>query len=155
LVKSWAKGIAKNRTVTREAPGAKKPLRILVVEDDRVTYSALTVLLRHYHYDVTLACTLAEGKRELQRLDPNLVILDLMLPDGNGLELLEQIRQTGPKTRVAVVTGSDLPETEKRLRRLRPDWYFRKPLNFIELLQGIQGDRRTEDDARDGQLPVV
>jgi two-component system response regulator TrcR len=133
----------------------KEPVRILVVEDDRVTYSALTMLLRHYHYDVTLARTLAEANRELQRQDPNLVILDLMLPDGNGLDMLEQIRETGRKTRVAVVTGSDLPETEKRLRRLRPDWYFRKPLNFIELLQGIQGEPEAGDDARNGQLPVV
>jgi two-component system, OmpR family, lantibiotic biosynthesis response regulator NisR/SpaR len=139
--------------VNSHAP--KEPLRILVVEDDRVTYSALTILLRHYHYDVTLARTLAEGKRELERQDPDLVILDLMLPDGNGLEVLEQIRETGRKTRVAVVTGSDMPETEKRLRRLRPDWYFRKPLNFIELLQGIQGEQGTGDDTRDGQLPVV
>lgn len=113
---------------------------MLVVEDDPALSSAIDVLLRHYGYAVQMAATLADARRHLAGGDPDVVVLDLGLPDGNGADLLEQMRSTGRRARVLVLTASVDPPTLRRLKGLRPDRFLRKPMNFLDLLDGIRGE---------------
>jgi DNA-binding response OmpR family regulator len=119
------------------APSVKSP-HILIVEDDKAIYNACTVLLQHYQYHVSLARTLAEGARLLTSLLPDLMILDLSLPDGDGIHLLETIRTSSLSTQVFILTGDSTRQTERKIRRWMPDKFFRKPLNFLEILEAIR-----------------
>ena len=65
------------------------------------------------------------------------VLLDVVLPDGNGMALLERIRQEGRPARVAIVTAVYLPAFAEELEELRPDAVFRKPLNVEALLEWL------------------
>jgi two-component system response regulator AtoC len=114
--------------------------RVLVVEDDPGLLSVIELLLRHYEFLPQLAPTLADARRSLAVSDPDVVVLDLNLPDGNGVDLLEHLRSTGRRARVIVLTAGSDAEHLRRLRFLRPDRLFRKPMNFLELLEGIRSE---------------
>jgi two-component system KDP operon response regulator KdpE len=111
--------------------------RVLIVDDDRAIYNACHLLLKHYEFDVLVAPTLAQARLHLASR-PHLVLLDLSLPDGDGVQLLGAIRRGSAGTRVFVLTGDMTAGTEARVRRLSPDRYFHKPLNFIEVLEAMR-----------------
>ena len=123
------------------APPGAGDRTVLVVEDDRSVSAAVQVLLTHYGYAVDVVGTLADARRALAATDPAVIVLDLNLPDGSGLDLLEQVRATDRRCRVAVLTADVDPAHLRRLKGLRPDRFFRKPLNFLDLLAGVRGDR--------------
>jgi DNA-binding response OmpR family regulator len=113
------------------------PTKILIVEDDRAALATIGQLLVHYGFDVSIAPTLADARA--QRLaKPDLIVLDLMLPDGNGIDLLETIRMGHTPTRVFVLTANTSAEVGKKVRRLAPDRIFRKPFNFFQILDAIR-----------------
>jgi DNA-binding response OmpR family regulator len=119
-------------------PNAGRPARrVLIVEDDRAIYNACLVLLEHYEYEVMVAPTLAQARQCLSG-NPHLVLLDLSLPDGDGAQLLTNIRKAHPGTKVFVLTGDLKVETENRVKKFAPDRYFHKPLNFIEVLEAMR-----------------
>ena len=114
--------------------------QVLIVEDDPAAGAALRTLLEHYEFEVTLAATLQEASRVLDRQGPppGHVLLDLMLPDGDGLRLLQRIRAANLPTRVLVMSGSDDRERFERVKKLRPEALLRKPLNFLDVLQRLK-----------------
>jgi DNA-binding response OmpR family regulator len=119
------------------AVASKLPTRILVVEDDPAVYKPIQLLLTHYGFDVTVASTLKDGRQQCMG-KPDLIVLDLMLPDGSGLELLEKIRMAGQSTAVFVLTGNLEAEIDRKVRRLLPNRHFRKPFIFFDILRAVQ-----------------
>lgn len=121
--------------MTTETKGKK----ILLIEDDEATARALRVLFhQRANLDVLWARTLADGRALLEE-EPDCVLLDLMLPDGNGVELLEDIRERSQTTpRVVIVTAQtpSSPNVEKAIR-LRPDAIFHKPYEIDVLLASL------------------
>ena len=120
---------------TRPAP-IQPPVRVLVVEDDSATNHALELLLRHQGYDVTMATSVHEALK-LVESEPNDVVLDLMLPDGDGMRVLEAIRQKRLKSRVVVVTGVGDADHLARVHLLMPDALLRKPVDFFQILEKL------------------
>ena len=110
---------------------------VLVVEDDAASRNALRMLLRHSGYDGRYAATVSEAMERLPD-GPCCVILDLMLPDGNGSEVLERIRETNLPMRVAIATGASDWEQMVDAPRLRPDAVFRKPIQFDHLVEWLE-----------------
>ena len=86
-------------------------MRILIVEDDFELSSLLRINLEHQQYDCHQAQTLDQARRSLRECRPDAVILDIGLPDGNGLDLLSALRQKemqgAAPLPVIVITGSD------------------------------------------------
>jgi len=115
---------------------AAKP-RVLVVEDDQESYNALSKILKHVGYDTLGAATLAEGLALLDKT-PRFVVLDLFLPDGNGKDLLKQIREQKLPIKVAVITGSPDQAILDETRALGPDALFLKPLNVPRVLAWLR-----------------
>ncbi|MBI5017212.1 MAG: response regulator transcription factor [Deltaproteobacteria bacterium] len=91
---------------------ASRALRLLIVEDSGPFRRALAEAVRARFPLVTIfeAEDLAQGRRMVSAAAPEVVFLDINLPDGNGLELADVIRRELPKTAVAVCTSYDLPE---------------------------------------------
>jgi DNA-binding response OmpR family regulator len=112
--------------------------RILVVEDDLSILAGLSMNLRFEGYEVLQA---QDGRTGLARaLDesPDLVVLDLMLPELNGFELLKELRQRGRDTPVVVLSAKGM-ETDKILGlNLGADDYVVKPFGLQELLARIK-----------------
>jgi DNA-binding response OmpR family regulator len=106
--------------------------RILVIEDDSASHEVLRKLLLRWGFDVLSAMTVA-GADALLREEPDFVILDLMLPDGEGERILERIRSEGLPTRVFVASAVCDADRLDRVRSLRPDAVFTKPISASEL----------------------
>ena len=111
-------------------------LRVLVVEDDPSTAHALELLLRHQGYTVQTANSVLEALRHVTT-EPDVVLLDLMLPDGDGMGVLEAVRAKGLKTRVVVITGVGDPDYLARVHLLKPEALLRKPVDFSQILEEL------------------
>jgi DNA-binding NarL/FixJ family response regulator len=85
----------------------RRPLRILVVDDHEVVRQGLVALLdrREAFEVVAQAGTVAEAIAEAARFEPDVVVMDVRLPDGSGIEACREIRGTRPQTRVIMLTS--------------------------------------------------
>lgn len=103
---------------------------ILIVEDDTALGQGLCLTLEQYA--CTLAPTLAEGRALLQRGSWDLLVLDINLPDGSGLDLLAQVRHAGHLP-VLILTANDMELDEVRGLELGADDYVTKPFSLAVL----------------------
>ncbi len=81
--------------------------RILIIDDERPILLTLEALLSRHGYQVEAASTAAQGLRALKNNPPTVVLLDLQLPDAQGLEMLEQIKREHAETQVIILTAHD------------------------------------------------
>ena len=81
--------------------------RILIIDDERPILLTLEALLGRYGYNPEVAANAATGMRLLQSKSPALVLLDLQLPDADGLHMLDQIKAEHPDTQVIILTAHD------------------------------------------------
>lgn len=113
-------------------------MRILIVDDSPLIWRRLFDMLQELSFVSLLfyARNLAEARHCLDGCVPDLVILDIALPDGNGLDLLRHLQSAELDTRVALFTNS----TDLRVKGLAmgADWFFDKSLDFSQLLDLIK-----------------
>jgi DNA-binding NtrC family response regulator len=81
--------------------------RILIIDDERPILLTLEALLTRHGYQIETAATAAFGLKTLKTKSPALVLLDLQLPDAEGLETLEQIKREHPEIQVVILTAHD------------------------------------------------
>ena len=108
-----------------------RPCNALVVEDDDESRTTLATWLQRLGLNVCAVGTLGEAQANLDGQD--VVFLDLMLPDGDGTDLLSRIRKENRPAKVAVTTALSMGSLLVRAVSLRPDALFFKPLNFAHL----------------------
>jgi DNA-binding response OmpR family regulator len=104
----------------------------LLVEDDQATRSALKRIYASRGWAIDATTTLAEARARLAA-GPDFVILDLMLPDGDGAELLRAIRRDGLPIGVIVATGCGDRERLDAVRALRPEALLAKPIDLRDV----------------------
>jgi DNA-binding response OmpR family regulator len=108
----------------------------LIVEDDPDSCEWINKLLRKYGYDAACVGTMAEAFERLQ--DCCCVILDLALPDGNGVEILRHVRHNNLPIKVAVQTGTQDYLAVGTAIMLKPDALFIKPVEPTELISWLK-----------------
>ncbi|MGI8820593.1 MAG: sigma-54-dependent transcriptional regulator [Chthoniobacterales bacterium] len=81
--------------------------RILIIDDERPILLTLEALLGRHGYQPETAANAAYGLRVLEKSSPALILLDLQLPDADGLEMLDQIKREHPETQVIILTAHD------------------------------------------------
>jgi two-component system OmpR family response regulator len=108
-------------------------LDVILVEDDRATSAAFARLLATIGAKVRCAATVAEALSLLSR-EPCLMVLDIMLPDGSGVDVLKAVRAAGLRSKVAVVSAVNRHNLLKDITSLRPDAIFSKPLDFDDFV---------------------
>lgn len=113
-------------------------MRILVVEDEKKVAKALKDGLEGEHYDVAVASSGEEGFFLLSAEKFDLVVLDLMLPGRDGLEVLRTLRKQGQQTPVLVLTARDTVEDRVIGLDSGADDYLVKPFAFPELVARIR-----------------
>lgn len=113
-------------------------MRILVIEDEKKVAAALRKGLESEFYEVTLAHSGEEGFFQINSQTFDLLILDLMLPGRDGLEILTTLRRRGIETPVLILTARDTVEDRVRGLDSGADDYLIKPFAFPELLARIR-----------------
>jgi len=113
-------------------------VRILVIEDEAKVARALKAGLEREHYDVEIAATGEEGFYRLSSETFALVVLDLMLPGRNGLEILATLRERAVTTPVLILTAKDAVEDRVLGLDSGADDYLVKPFAFPELVARIR-----------------
>lgn len=127
--------------------------RILVVDDDSNARKTLDILLRAAGHDVLLEVSGRGGIRAVRDLLPDLVILDVMLPDMDGLAVLEELRSARGTRHVPVImlTGLESDEARRKSLGMYAEAHLSKPVGEASLLatvsQVLKFTARTEGRA--------
>ena len=112
--------------------------KILVIEDDKKLSTALVSGIEAAGYEVLAATSAEEGFFMVHRVRPDLLLLDLTLPNRNGLDVLQQIRGEGIDLRVMILTSHNTIEDRVAGLKTGADDYMGKPFSFPELLARIE-----------------
>ncbi len=111
---------------------------MLHVEDDDAAAEAIGDLLRYYGVTSRRAASLFEASRELSRWRPAVALIDLGLPDGNGVHLIRRIRSSGAATKIGVITNAIDDASLDRVRATRPDALFAKPILALDVVKWVR-----------------
>src|SRR3954452_8704173 len=121
--------------------------RILVVDDEGSIVDAVATALRYEGYDVREAANGRDTLAAVAEFDPDLVVLDWMLPDIEGIEVGRRLRERGFKTAILFLTAKDAVENKVEALRAGGDDYVTKPFSLAEIVARVQAIlRRTQSD---------
>jgi two-component system OmpR family response regulator len=124
--------------------------RLLLVDDEDNLRSMLEAALRHSGFDVHAVGTGRDAMARIADVDPDLVVLDVMLPDLDGFEVCRRWRQEARRTPVVFLTARDATEDTVRGLTTGGDDYLVKPFSLQELVARIQAVLRRTGAARNG-----
>jgi len=120
------------------SPARKGKVKILIVDDDAAFCRYLHNILSRFKHSVHIARCGEEALESLDEVSPDLVILDLVLPDINGLEVLSRIRQRSIKIPVIMLTGYGQTSTVVMAMKLGANDFLNKPFYPAELEASIE-----------------
>ncbi len=122
--------------------GKLDDLKILVIEDDPTVRLLVKKALEHHGGTISEADTAEEGEKMAMERRYDMIVLDLRLPDGNGHDICENIRENGIKTPVLILSADH--ETDIKVKNLNAgaDDYLTKPFSIEELLARIEAIKR-------------
>lgn len=122
--------------------------RILLVDDDREIIESMRYALESKDYEVLIARDGNQGLAMAEREDPDLVILDMMMPKRSGFLVLERLRRSRPiPTRVIMVTANEGSRHKAYAEMLGVDDYIRKPFGMDRLLSSVDRLLGRDDEA--------
>jgi two-component system, OmpR family, response regulator len=132
---------------------AQVEAKLLVVEDDPNIVELLSASLRFAGFEVRTAVSGSSGVIAFKEQRPDLVVLDVMLPDLDGFEVIRQMRADGVRTPVVFLTARDATEDKVRGLTLGGDDYVSKPFSLEELTARIRAVlRRTAGEQASPKL---
>jgi DNA-binding NarL/FixJ family response regulator len=116
------------------------PISLLIVDDSDLVRASLRALLGSVAgiSSIRVASTLGEAINSVWRDPPTLVILDLNLPDGMGMDIIQQIKQISPALWLAVLTIHAFPFYRRHCLALGADWFFDKASETDALLEVVR-----------------
>ena len=123
------------------ATSAEVPIlekQILLVEDENVFAKAVKKHLQRSGYKVELAENLKTAREAYKKLSPDLVLLDMRLPDGSGLDLLSEIKLSNTSSSVLVMSAYGELEDAVSAMKLGASDYLKKPIDLDELLINVE-----------------
>jgi DNA-binding NtrC family response regulator len=125
-----------------------KHARILVVDDDETIRKTMKAILEDEGYLVDLAGTGKEAIQKTHEKIYDIALLDIRLPDMEGVELLEKMKDNVPKTRKIMVTG--YPSMQNAISSLnkQADAYLLKPVDVEKILQTIKEQLQAQENER-------
>ena len=126
--------------------------RILVVDDEHSIVDAVATALRYEGYEVEEAYNGRDALAAVVRFEPDLVVLDWMLPDIEGIEVGRRLRDQGFKTAILFLTAKDAIENKVEALRAGGDDYVTKPFSLAEIVARIQAILRRTAGALPGDV---
>jgi DNA-binding NtrC family response regulator len=130
--------------------------RILVIDDDENIRKVLETILEDEGYIVETAETAKKGIEKSEKAFYNLALIDVRLPDMEGIELLLKLRSTKPKMRKIIVTGYPTLQNAVAAVNKGADAYVMKPFEVEKILQTIREQlKKQEEEKRFSEEKVV
>ena len=135
---------------------AKDGARVLVVDDEPNITELVAMALRYEGFSVKTAATGRGALTAVAQFSPALVILDVMLPDIDGIEVLRRLNSTGNKVPIIFLTAKDATEDKVHGLTIGGDDYVTKPFSIEELMARVRVVlRRHGSDSDNGKLTLV
>ena len=122
--------------------------RICLVEDEQKVASFICKGLEEHGFAVNVAATGAEAQKFIEEADFDVFILDIMLPDTNGIDLCRKIRLTNTQTPILMLSALDQVQNKVEGLQAGADDYLVKPFHFNELLARIEALLRRQNITR-------
>lgn len=119
--------------------------KIFILEDDTDIREMITFLLEGQHYEVSEFATLSAFNKGLQASRPDLILLDIMLPDGNGIDICRSLKAEGSTQDIPVVLMSANINNKELLSTIPAQDFIGKPFDIDDFVRRIQ--RQLPQDA--------
>ncbi|WP_372590447.1 response regulator transcription factor [Fervidobacterium pennivorans subsp. carthaginiensis] len=133
-------------------------MRVLVVEDERLLAENISKMLKSEGFDVEVAYSISDMYKKIEKFGPELIVLDLMLPDGNALNEIQEIKSELPEVGIIVISAKNTDLDKIIGIELGADDYIGKPFNTRELVARVKAFfRRTrglKEVIRYGKLEI-
>ncbi len=131
---------------------AKTTAEILIVEDDRVILEALSYNLSREGFGVSRATSGAEALGIARKLRPDLILLDIMLPEESGIEVCQKIRERDEDVVIVMITAKDAEEDKVLGFEVGADDYVTKPFGMKELVARINANLKRSEVGHRGRV---
>jgi two-component system OmpR family response regulator len=154
-VTSSASAIARPGQAPADLEQPDAPVRVLVVDDEPSLAELLSSVLRYEGWEVQTASDGLGAVRAARDFKPDAVVLDVMLPDIDGLEVLRRLRQEQPRVCVLFLTARDAVEDRIAGITAGGDDYVTKPFSLEEVLARLRGLLRRADLTRSNSENVL
>jgi len=125
-----------------------KNVRIIIVDDDENIRKTMKAILEDEGYVVDSAATGNEAIEMTQQTAYNIALLDIRLPDMEGVELLKLIKDNVPKTRKIMVTGYPSMQNAISALNMNADAYLIKPIDVEKLLNLVKEQLQLQEDEK-------
>jgi CheY-like chemotaxis protein len=139
--------------------------QILIVDDNAFNRKILTIPLQKLGFEITEAVNGREGLEKANEFEPDLILLDVMMPEVDGFEMIFQIRQLSGLKEVIVIaiSASAFPQTQQQILAAGCNEFLPKPVQLANLLQSIQThlglewlyEETSETDSQSETLPLI
>jgi len=127
----------------------QKPARILIIDDDENIRKVLQTILEDEGYYIETAETAKKGIEKSEETFYNLALIDIRLPDMEGIELLTKLRETKPKMRKIIVTGYPTLQNAVSAVNKGADGYVLKPFDVEKMLATIKEQLQKQAEEKD------
>jgi len=127
-------------------------MNILLVEDEDVVADVLMETMIKWDQKVVWVTSKKEAVAKVKESRFDMVLLDIMLPDGFGYEIIPEIKQAWPNVNIITMTGYNTPDMERTIRGYGITYYMSKPVAFDELKNIIEhiGNKQLKEAAYNG-----
>jgi DNA-binding response OmpR family regulator len=129
-------------------------IRILIIEDEHHLLKILTKRFKEDGFAVDIAKNGSEGQSLAENIDYDCIILDIMLPEKDGLTILKELRSKKIKTPILILTAKDTINDRIKGLNLGADDYLVKPFSFEELLARVKALLRRQSDDKENVLSI-
>jgi len=120
----------------REITGSKQ--KVLIIDDEKDICKLLSSILEGLGYDTKSSHSLAEGKLRFIAYQPDVVFLDIHLPDGNGLDDVPSFRNLNPKIPIMIISAFDSAGEMKKAKIYEVNAFIRKPFNREQVIGALK-----------------
>jgi two-component system response regulator PilR (NtrC family) len=127
----------------------QRPARILIIDDDENIRKVLQTILEDEGYYIETAETAKKGIEKSEESFYNLALIDIRLPDMEGIELLTKLRETKPKMRKIIVTGYPTLQNAVSAVNKGADGYVLKPFDVEKILAAIKEQLQKQAEDKD------
>lgn len=127
-------------------------MKILIIEDESALLTTVKQFLESEKYIVESANDFASGIEKIANYDYDCILLDILLPDGNGLDILKEIKRLNKKDAVIILSAKDSVEDKVFGLDIGADDYLAKPYNLMELHSRIKSAVRRNN--QDGERSI-